>query len=160
VDTGFIPIGEAEKREADDELKHKFLEAANLARSGSVSIASNEVQLQLYGLYKQATIGVAVPTDLGFWDVVGKAKWEAWNKCGSMTKQEAMTKYVELVESLAGSSGGEKAGKQENKGWKSTSKMAEPDSPEKEETKVARWKEELKSQFVFFFFAGFLVSLS
>jgi acyl-CoA-binding protein len=127
---GFVPIGEA----VDEGLKSKFLQAADLARSGSINISTDEIQLQLYGLFKQASVGPAGPSEISFWDVVGKAKWEAWSRLGSMSKGEAMAKYVLLVNSL----GGDKlrAGKQQNKGWKSTSKMVATDADVADEEQV------------------------
>ncbi|KAI1891338.1 hypothetical protein AGOR_G00142770 [Albula goreensis] len=56
---------------------------------------SNEMMLKFYSYYKQATRG---PCDIprpGFWDPVGKAKWDAWNSLGDMPKEEAMTAYVD-----------------------------------------------------------------
>ena len=38
----------------------------------------------------------------GFFDFVGNAKYEAWEKLKGMTQDEAMKKYVALVKSLAG----------------------------------------------------------
>ena len=36
----------------------------------------------------------------GMFDMTGKAKWEAWNKNKGLSKDDAMTKYIELVDSL------------------------------------------------------------
>ena len=55
---------------------------------------SNEMMLQFYSYYKQATQG---PCDLpkpSFWDVINKAKWNAWASLGQMTKEKAMQLYV------------------------------------------------------------------
>ncbi|XP_037550081.1 acyl-CoA-binding domain-containing protein 5A isoform X2 [Nematolebias whitei] len=56
---------------------------------------SNDMMLKFYSYYKQATIG---PCDIprpGFWDAVGKAKWDAWNSLGEMSKEDAMAAYVD-----------------------------------------------------------------
>ena len=62
---------------------------------------NNETLLQLYSLYKQATEGDA--PDAGPsnpFDFVGKAKYDAWEALQGTTADDAMTKYVALVESL------------------------------------------------------------
>ena len=50
--------------------------------------------LKFYGYYKQATQGRCNQPKPSFWDVVGKAKWDAWNKCGDMSQRYAMTLYI------------------------------------------------------------------
>ncbi|RWS06285.1 Enoyl-CoA delta isomerase 2-like protein [Dinothrombium tinctorium] len=60
----------------------------------------NEVKLELYGLYKQATVGPCNAPKPGAFNVVGKYKWEAWNKLGSMSKDEAKQKYIATVGKL------------------------------------------------------------
>ncbi|CAJ1082655.1 LOW QUALITY PROTEIN: acyl-CoA-binding domain-containing protein 5 [Xyrichtys novacula] len=56
---------------------------------------SNDMMLKFYSYYKQATIGACNIPRPGFWDAVGKAKWDAWNSLGDMPREEAMTAYVE-----------------------------------------------------------------
>lgn len=56
---------------------------------------SNELMLRFYGFYKQATEGPAVGTRPGFWDVIKRAKWDAWARLGNMSKEEAMQRYVD-----------------------------------------------------------------
>jgi acyl-CoA-binding protein len=62
---------------------------------------SNEVLLQLYSLYKQATEGDA-PEDgpSNPFDFVGKAKHNAWSELKGKAKAAAMQEYVGLVEKL------------------------------------------------------------
>jgi acyl-CoA-binding protein len=60
----------------------------------------NATLLQLYSLYKQATEGDVEGKRPGFTDMVGRAKWDAWNAIKGKGKDEAMAEYVELVESL------------------------------------------------------------
>lgn len=62
---------------------------------------NNETLLQLYSLYKQATEGDAGsdgPTNM--FDIVGKAKHEAWSNIAGKSKEDAMQEYVALVEQL------------------------------------------------------------
>ncbi|XP_050954217.1 acyl-CoA-binding domain-containing protein 5A isoform X1 [Labeo rohita] len=56
---------------------------------------SNDMMLKFYSYYKQATQGPCNIPRPGFWDPVGKAKWDAWNSLGEMPKEEAMAAYVE-----------------------------------------------------------------
>ncbi len=60
----------------------------------------NATLLKLYALYKQATAGDAEGKRPGFGDMVGRAKWDAWNEIKGTDSQAAMKDYVELVESL------------------------------------------------------------
>ena len=61
---------------------------------------SDDVLLQLYGLYKQSTVGdINIPRP-SFWDVKGVSKWEAWEQCQTIPKVKAMTNYVKLVKKL------------------------------------------------------------
>ncbi|PWA18068.1 hypothetical protein CCH79_00004009 [Gambusia affinis] len=58
---------------------------------------SNDMMLKFYSYYKQATIGACNIPRPGFWDVVGKAKWDAWNSLGEMSEEEAMAAYVDQM---------------------------------------------------------------
>ena len=60
----------------------------------------NATLLRLYALYKQATAGDVEGTRPGFGDLVGRAKWDAWNERKGQGRDAAMQAYVELVESL------------------------------------------------------------
>lgn len=60
----------------------------------------NEVQLQLYGLYKIATEGpCSVPAPPAF-KRTARAKWNAWQKLGAMPPEDAMQKYIDIVTEL------------------------------------------------------------
>jgi len=61
---------------------------------------SNEELLQLYALYKQATIGDNVTSQPWAIQVKERAKWEAWKTHRGMDKTEAEKRYVELVKDL------------------------------------------------------------
>ena len=60
----------------------------------------NATLLQLYALYKQASSGDAEGKRPGFTDMVGRAKWDAWNAIKGKDAKAAMHEYVDLVESL------------------------------------------------------------
>jgi len=50
--------------------------------------------LRFYAYYKQATIGRNNQPKPSFWDVVNRAKWQAWENLGDMSKEDAMQEYV------------------------------------------------------------------
>ena len=60
----------------------------------------NASLLKIYGLYKQATVGDNTEKKPGFGDMVGRAKWDAWNGMKGTAADVAMQQYVDLIESL------------------------------------------------------------
>jgi len=60
----------------------------------------NMTMLKLYALYKQGSTGDADGKRPGFTDMVGRAKWDAWNELKGQTADEAKQAYVDLVEDL------------------------------------------------------------
>jgi acyl-CoA-binding protein len=63
---------------------------------------SNDVLLELYGLYKQASEGDATGKRPGMLDVKGRAKFDAWAGRKGTSKDDARAKYVALVAKLGG----------------------------------------------------------
>jgi acyl-CoA-binding protein len=61
----------------------------------------NATLLKLYALYKQATAGDNAEKKPGFSDMVGRAKWDAWNGLKGTANEAAMQQYVDLIESLS-----------------------------------------------------------
>jgi diazepam-binding inhibitor (GABA receptor modulator, acyl-CoA-binding protein) len=60
----------------------------------------NATMLKIYSLYKQASIGDNEEKKPGFTDMVGRAKWGAWDELKGMSTKDAMQQYVDLIESL------------------------------------------------------------
>ncbi len=58
------------------------------------------MMLLFYSYYKQATLGPCTLAKPAFWDVVNKAKWNAWTSLGQMSKDQAMKKYVEEIKKV------------------------------------------------------------
>jgi acyl-CoA-binding protein len=82
------------------DLKSTF-EAA-VANSKNLSERpDNMTLLKLYALYKQASAGDNSEKKPGFTDMVGRAKWDAWNNLNGTSNQDAMQQYVDLIESLS-----------------------------------------------------------
>ena len=61
---------------------------------------STEQQLQLYGLFKQATVGDVVGARPGMLDVRGRAKYDAWAARKGVSQNAARQAYVDLVAAL------------------------------------------------------------
>jgi diazepam-binding inhibitor (GABA receptor modulating acyl-CoA-binding protein) len=84
------------------DLQEQFDEATANSKSLSEK-PSNEVLLQLYSLYKQATTGdVNSEPPSNSFDFVNKAKYDAWASLKGKTKETAMQEYVDLVNKLKG----------------------------------------------------------
>ncbi len=82
------------------DLKKTF-EAA-VANSKNLSERpDNTTLLKIYALYKQATVGDNAEKKPGFTDMVGRAKWDAWDKLKGTDVKAAMQQYIDLIESLS-----------------------------------------------------------
>ena len=62
----------------------------------------NTTLLKIYALFKQATSGDVDGKRPGFTDMVGRAKWDAWDSLKGLSKDEAMQQYVDLIAELKG----------------------------------------------------------
>ena len=80
------------------DLAQQFADAQ--ARIKSVTSLGNDVLLELYALYKQATVGDATGSRPGMLDLRGRAKYDAWAKLKGMSKDDAMQNYVKQVDKL------------------------------------------------------------
>lgn len=80
----------------------KSLFEAAVANSKNLSERpDNATLLKIYALYKQATEGDVEGKKPGFGDMVGRAKWDAWNGFKGTEKDDAMQQYIDLVQSLS-----------------------------------------------------------
>ncbi len=61
---------------------------------------SNDILLQLYGLYKQTTEGDVTGERPGGFDFKGAAKFDAWSKLKGKSKEDAANEYIALVNEL------------------------------------------------------------
>lgn len=81
------------------DLKADFEQAsADVKRLGQRP--DNDTLLKLYALFKQSTVGDVTGQKPGFFDFVGTAKYEAWCKLKGMPSNEAMRKYIDVVNKL------------------------------------------------------------
>ncbi|MEM7053062.1 MAG: acyl-CoA-binding protein [Pseudomonadota bacterium] len=62
----------------------------------------NDTMLKLYALYKQGSEGDISGEKPGFFDFVGVAKYEAWEKQQGVDQATAQQQYIDLVNSLTG----------------------------------------------------------
>lgn len=76
---------------------------ATVAAKSFKSRPPDSTLLDLYALYKQATIGDINTQRPMFFDLQGQAKWDAWNKRKGMTKEQAMDQYIGLVDAMINS---------------------------------------------------------
>ena len=82
------------------ELTKKFEAAA--ANSKNLSERpDNATLLKIYALYKQGSTGDNSDKKPGFGDMVGRAKWDAWNSLKGTSKDDAMQQYIDLIASLS-----------------------------------------------------------
>ncbi|MBM3921669.1 MAG: acyl-CoA-binding protein [Sphingomonadales bacterium] len=82
------------------ELRSRFEEA--VAKSKLLTNRpSNEILLQLYSLFKQATEGdnQQDPPSNPF-DFVAKAKHDAWSQLKGKAAEDCMQEYISLIDSL------------------------------------------------------------
>ena len=62
----------------------------------------NMTLLRIYALFKQASAGDVEGERPGFTDMVGRAKYDAWNALKGVSKEEAMQQYIDLIAQLKG----------------------------------------------------------
>ena len=80
-------------------LKAQF-DAAIAASKQLPEKPDNMTLLKIYSLYKQASEGDVEGKRPGFTDMVGRAKYDAWDAVKGQSTDEAMQAYVDLIESL------------------------------------------------------------
>jgi acyl-CoA-binding protein len=81
------------------ELKAQFEQA--VAESKQLpEKPDNMTLLKIYALYKQATAGDVEGKRPGFTDMVGRAKFDAWDALKGKSAEEAMQEYIDLIEGL------------------------------------------------------------
>jgi acyl-CoA-binding protein len=62
----------------------------------------DQTLLQLYALYKQGSVGDVQGAKPGFFDFVGAAKYEAWERLRGTGQEDARRQYVKLIRKLGG----------------------------------------------------------
>ncbi|KAL6541487.1 Acyl-CoA-binding domain-containing protein 1 [Orobanche gracilis] len=89
-----------ESTELDELFSAATAFVAATVSNRAVMKVSNDVQLQLYGLYKIATEGPCSAPQPSALKMTARGKWQAWKKLGTMPPEEAMEKYIDIVTEL------------------------------------------------------------
>jgi acyl-CoA-binding protein len=79
--------------------KEAFEQAAAAAKS-LPERPDDSTMLQLYALYKQGSAGDVEGEKPGFFDFVGSAKYEAWEKLKGTSEEDAREQYIGLIRKL------------------------------------------------------------
>lgn len=83
------------------DLKQTF-EAAVAASKQLPERPDNATLLKIYALFKQATEGDVDGKRPGMTDMVGRFKWDAWAALKGTASEDAMQRYIDLIEELKG----------------------------------------------------------
>jgi len=71
-----------------------------IKNSGDNLQPSNELKLKMYAFYKQAVGGDVSGKKPGRMDLVGRAKYTAWENIKGLSSGEAMQAYIDSVKEL------------------------------------------------------------
>lgn len=89
-------------------MQEKFDQAAINVKKLRKSPKNDEL-VEIYALYKQATIGNVNTADPGIWKKKEKIKWNAWKHKEGTNREKAKQDYVNKVNELIGRFGITKA---------------------------------------------------
>jgi len=77
-----------------------FQKAADAVKNLKTTPSDAEL-LELYALFKQASVGDVNTDRPGLLDLKGKAKWDAWNAIkGTLNQDQARAAYIAKVDQL------------------------------------------------------------
>ncbi|KAM7347765.1 acyl-CoA-binding domain-containing protein anorexia [Cochliomyia hominivorax] len=82
-----------------DEHDELFTKATQQIQRTHDKLLPNDL-LELYGLYKQATVGKCNTSKPGMFSMQARAKWNAWNDLADMPSDKAKQLYIEKVKEL------------------------------------------------------------
>jgi diazepam-binding inhibitor (GABA receptor modulator, acyl-CoA-binding protein) len=60
----------------------------------------NMTLLKIYALYKQGSSGDVTGERPGFTDMIGRAKYDAWDSLKGTSQEDAMQQYIDLIDDL------------------------------------------------------------
>ncbi len=84
----------------EKDLDIRFEEAVELANTMSQSDLPQDVQLQLYAFYKQATFGTIDTRISPVYDLRNAFKTNAWMQISYLSQSEAKEMYIQMIHSL------------------------------------------------------------
>lgn len=83
------------------DLKQTFEDSVNYVQNAEGNFKpSNELKLEMYGLFKQASAGDVSGKKPGRMDFVNRAKYTAWEEVKGLSSDEAMQRYIDSIEKL------------------------------------------------------------
>lgn len=83
------------------DLKAQFEATVKMVQSGEGDFKpSNDLKLEMYALFKQATEGDVNGKKPGLTDFVGRMKYSAWENLKGMSSDKAMQTYVDKVNDI------------------------------------------------------------
>jgi len=83
------------------QIDQDFKKAVSYVNGGpEIPGLTNDTKLKFYAYYKQATDGKCKEKAPSRLQVVKKMKWDAYNKLGDMTKDDAKKNYIKELENL------------------------------------------------------------
>ncbi|KAF8640065.1 hypothetical protein AX17_001306 [Amanita inopinata Kibby_2008] len=91
-----LTLNMASKELIDAQFDRAVEIVQNLPKTGPIQ-TDYEEKLTMYSLYKQATVGNVKLPRPGIWDMLGRAKWDAWAKHKDLDPYEAKWLYVEAL---------------------------------------------------------------
>lgn len=95
--------------------------------SNSNLVLPNTVKLELYGLYKQSTIGDCNLVSPAFYEFQAKAKFDAWSRLKGLGQLEAQKMYIDKANSLLTNDDQNIAeNADDQQGWLPNSQMVKP----------------------------------
>ena len=80
--------------------ENEQFKSASLAIKTLQERPDDNTMLKLYALYKQGSSGDVSGSKPGFFDFVGNAKYEAWEKLKGTEQASAQQEYIDLVKNL------------------------------------------------------------
>lgn len=83
----------------NDDITKKFEKAAEDIKNSNLKL-DDETMKSLYGYFKQATVGDCNIEQPGFFDLKGRAKYDAWLQNKGMSNEHAMKRYIKKVEKI------------------------------------------------------------
>ena len=86
---------------SEKELEIRFQEAVDIASQMTQSSLPQDVQLRLYALYKQSTLGRATHRFVYPQDLRNAFKMNAWIQINHLSQDEAKEQYIQTIMELA-----------------------------------------------------------
>lgn len=88
------------------DLKSQFDAAVHYVKTveGDSFKPSNDLKLEMYGLFKQGSNGNVAGKRPGMTNFIARAKYDAWAKLKGTSNDQAMQSYVDKIEALKKSS--------------------------------------------------------